>query len=430
MTLTLLGLIAAAAVFVVAALQFARRPLILVYLLLFVHFLSAARLPVPRLAMGLGLADLISLLALGVAVLRMPRGPTGLQWAIVGALGLMVYGTLSGLLRFGGGAMLGFRAELYFLVPALFVSTLNPRELPVVVRSIVYFGMALVVVAMARWIGVLPYQSELVEAYLVQRVIPGNAALWVAMATVAGLLAVFQRSGDRVIRLPWPVLVSGLLVVLLTQHRTVWIAALVMVAAVFVATSHRPLLKAGMVLGAGVMILLVEGLGLGRGSDVADSLALAATDIGTWKWRLERWAQVWQVHADRGPFAVILGSGYGYGWLTGAVGVWEVSPHNGYLQIAVRLGLVGAVLVYFPYLQTLRQLWKSPRAFEHLLWFWTAGVLVYYIPYSGDILTGILLGMALMIVTSLRPPPARIEGSESARSPIRRPRDFELSQTI
>ena len=396
----------AAGIFLAAiTLHLVRRPIILLYLLLAVQFLMIGRL-MPEIStrvmgIGIGPVDVVNMMILAVAILRMKRGPTGLQWVLLGATGLVIYGTVTGFLQLGDAAMLGFRAELYFLVPALFASTLSAQSIPKAIRAIVWFGVGLALLAVLRWIGIVP--SLETSGYLIERVIPAGAALWVAFAALAATFTLFHARQQRgFTSYPWMIAAFCLAVVLFTQHRSVWVASAVMLALVFMITNHRTSLKIFVMLSAGIAVILIEWLNLGHGSAAAESLGHAMSNVGTWEWRIERWGLVWETHANRGWQAILFGSGYGYGWVTGVIGEWEYSPHNGFIQIAVRIGLVGAFLVFLVYALALRKLVFSEMAEHRLLWIWTAGILIYFIPYSGNMLTGVILGMAVASLQSLK----------------------------
>lgn len=418
MILLLLQLIPIALFFGMVTLHLAKRPLILLYLLLGIQLLVAGRLlpevAVSVMGISIGPVDLINIMLLAAAILRMARGPTALQWALLGAIGLVIFGTVRGYLQLGDAALLGFRAELYFLVPALFTSTIRAQYLPRVVRAIVWFGVGLALLAVTRWFGLVPASDDFGGEYLVERVIVSSAALWVALAALAAVLTLFQRVGTHFMRYPWGVAALCLTVVLLAQHRSVWVTTAIMLAIAFLITPHRTLLKVGVVLSIGIAVTLIEGLGLGHGGTVAKSLAFATSNLGTWEWRIERWGDVWETHSARGLWAILFGSGYGYGWATGTVGEWEASPHNGYLQIAVRVGLVGAFLVFLLYYLAIRKLLFAGDPATRLLWLWTIGILVYYIPYSGDMLTGVVLGATIAILTA-------IASGRQSDSPFSRP---------
>ena len=397
--------------FVVAALivELARRPMLIVYALLTVHAWELlASLPSTRVAgIGVSPADAVNVIAFGAALIRVRRGPHVWQWALLGAIVLVLAGALRGYLLLGDAALLGFRAELYFLVPALFVTTLTPRRVTAVVTAVIRFGAFMAVVAIIRWlliaIGAPLAPAPSGSGYVVSRVINSGAALGVAFAAVAMLerLLAGGRELGKFAFTPMATVVA-LIVVLLAQHRSVWVATMVMLALTFVRLPRRWALKLAVVVIAVVGVLTVEVAGLGDSGAVAESLAYAASNVGTWEGRLDRWGAVWSTHAARGWEAIIVGSGYGYSWLTGAVGVWEVSPHNGFLQIAVRIGLIGAFLVFSAYAFALRRLPGHTGAMTSLLWLWTVGMIVYFIPYSGNPLTGVVLGSAVLSAVEVR----------------------------
>lgn len=424
----LFQLLAVGVFFGAITLHLLRRPIVLLYLLLAVQFLVAGHL-MPEISarvmgVAIGPVDVINMIMLAVAILRMKRGPSGLQWALLGAIGLIIYGTLTGFLRLGDAAMLGFRAELYFLVPALFVSTISVHSLPKVVRAIVWFGAGLGALAVFRWVGVVPApEAQFAGDYLIERVITSSAALWVAFAALGAVFTLFHPRGKRATGYPWYLSALCLPVVLFTQHRSVWVASAVMLAMVFLITQQRTSLKVAAVLMAGIAVTLIELLDLGHGGTATESLAYAMSNLATWEWRIERWGNIWETHAARGWGAIFLGSGYGYGWVTGSLGTWEVSPHNGFLQIAVRIGLVGAFLVFLPYYFALRTLLISGDSTSRLLWLWSIGVLVYFIPYSGDMLTGVILGAAIAALRSrviTQPPAPRLADLWTRRPPASR----------
>ena len=406
--LVLLGLVSLATLAVMV--ESARRPMVIVYAMLGVYAWSLVRTtPFPTtsvVGISVNVIDVVQAIAFGAALVRLRRGPRAWQWALLVVVALIVTGALRGALHLGNTAMLGFRAELYFVVPALFVSTLAAGDAKRVVRAVVIFGGSLAALAIVRWLmlaagfTLTPLASS--GGLGVERVINSSATLWVAFAGVVGVAVALRKVHGR---RPWSLWVltgATLGVVLFAQHRSVWIAVAVMFALALVTVRKRWYTKAGVVIVAVIFVVVIEGRGLGDVGVVGESFAAAASDARTWEWRVERWATVWDTHAARGFTSIMVGSGYGYGWTTGALGVWEASPHNGYLQLAVRIGLLGALLVVLAYAAVLRGLSRRAAATEHAVWLWTVGSLVYYIPYSADAVTGVVLGTALTMIRAER----------------------------
>ena len=255
----------------------------------------------------------------------------------------------------------------------------------------------MMLVAIGRWmlyaggidIGAVPSTG----AYEIPRAINAGATLSVAVAMVIGTWRWFH---DRISPKHLPYVILGmLLVVLFAQNRSVWVVSMVMSLIIFLGTRTRLWLRASVGLFVLGSIVLLELVGPGHTSDIGESLSHAASNTSTWDWRLERWHNVWATHAARGPLAILFGSGYGHAWVSGAVGVWEVSPHNGFIQIAVRIGLVGALLLFGTYAAVLLRLGRVKNDTNRLLQILTIGVLVYFIPYSESIFSGLLLGFAV-----------------------------------
>jgi O-antigen ligase len=405
----LIGQLAIGAFLIVSmSVELARRPILVVYGLLGLYawsLVQTGELVSTRIAgFNVSVIDVANMIVFGATLIRLRRGPHGWQWALLAAVALTIYAALRGAISLGDAALLGFRAELYFLLPALFVSTLPRSIIPRVLRGTVLLGVALAVVAVARWIGLTIGLAPQVSGgvYAIERVINAQAALWVSLAAIAGWSAMLQKTLVERRWMTWLVTGLTLAVVLFSQHRSVWVATLIMLAVALVGTRRRWFTKAAIVIVAAVGVLSIASLGLDDVGVVGDSLAAAASNVGTWEWRQQRWVDVWATHAARGVQAIVFGTGYGYSWVSGAVGVWEVSPHNGYVQIAVRLGLLGAVLVFLPHLAILARLWSTTAPGGRVFWLWIVGTLVFYIPYSATPLTGVVLGASLAMLPAGR----------------------------
>lgn len=381
----------------ILAVELARRPIALLYLVLGVYFWGLVG-TVPAITLAgarLGVEDVVNLVAIVVVAIRM-RHPRGYQWALLGFTFIVLYQVVRAMLVFGQGeAMLGFRAELYYIVPALLASTLTARHFEPAFRVVWRFGLWAAAIAAARWLAIAvgldfgPAPDS--GGYEVARVINAGAALWVAVAGVMGIWRWLNE--DATSRLvPW-ISLSLFAVVLFAQHRSVWVATAIMLALVIVRTRLKLFLRVGLVVGLVAIAGAVEVLGLGASGEVAESLSYAASNTGTWEWRVQRWQDVWSTHAARGPLAIVFGSGYGYSWVTGTVGIWEASPHNGFIQIAVRTGLAGVVLLFGASLAVVIGL--ARRQQDGLLFTFMVGILVYFVPYSGSPFSGLLLGLAI-----------------------------------
>lgn len=382
----------------------ARRPIVIVYAILGAHGWDVLAGGMPSLSVmgvAVGPSELVHMIAFGAGLLRARRGPNRWQLALLGALALVFVGALRGYVMLGDAAMLGFRAELYYLVPAFFVSTLPASAITSIVAAIVRFGVAMAVVALSRWVALalgVPWVAAFANTgYAIERVINSGAALAVAFALVAVVQRAVGSGAIQRFRLRSVAAAAVLIgVVVMAQHRSVWVATLTMLGLLFVRLPRRLHLKIAVMAAVVAAVAAIELSGFGDTGAVAESLTQAATNAGTWEWRLERWDAVWATHTARGWEAILFGSGYGYSWVSGEVGVWEASPHNGFLQVAVRLGLVGAVLVFGVYGYVLRVVAARAQGSGAVAWLWIVGTLVYFLPYSGSPMTGVVLGAALL----------------------------------
>jgi hypothetical protein len=133
--------------------------------------------------------------------------------------------------------------------------------------------------------------------------------------------------------------------VALVQQRTVWGVAVAAVAVVSIVSAPRTkamilALTASMGI---VLLLLLASTPLG---DIAKELQGGATDTGTYEARVTSWLNLIEQSVRLGPEAIIFGApmGIGFGRLEGA-GRWvEFAPHNWYLTLYLRAGVVGLVL--------------------------------------------------------------------------------------
>ena len=392
------------------AVELARRPIMIVGATLAVYawtLVSTSELTSTRIAgISVNVVDVVNVVALAAALIRMRRGPLRWQWALLAVVVLVVIGALRGAIQLGDAALLGFRSELYFVIPALIVTTIPRSSMPRIVRMIVVLGSAIAVVAVGRWIALAmglsltPLAAS--SGYAIERVINSASSLWIALAVVSYATWLLHEHADGRRWMIWAASGFTMLVVLFSQHRSVWLATAAMLALGVVVTRRRWFMKMGIVTAAALGIVAIASLGPDDVGVAGDSLAMAASDDRTWVWRIERWQAIWATHEARGAPAVLFGSGYGYAWLTGAVGVWEASPHNGYLQIAVRLGLLGAILVYVPHLVVLVNLRSATDASSRVVWLWIVGTLIYYVPYSATPLTGVVLGAAVALLQAER----------------------------
>ncbi|MFG2824441.1 O-antigen ligase family protein [Kitasatospora sp. NPDC048365] len=185
-----------------------------------------------------------------------------------------------------------------------------------------------------------------------------------------------------------------LLLVVLLQHRTVWLAALVMIAGwLLFRPGHGSRKAAG--IGAAVLLAATAALAGSFAPDagLTRSLASSATNEDTMAWRVASWRLL--VDRPQGLHDWLFGLPFGSGFTRLLYGrVVEEQPHNYYLHLLLRVGLVGLIAaVALVVAMLLRTDHRSPNGL--LRWLATAGIacfcLTYALPFEQSLLIGLLL---------------------------------------
>lgn len=173
------------------------------------------------------------------------------------------------------------------------------------------------------------------------------------------------------------VLMAGVVV---GQHRSVWVAATAGLIVLLVRVSPRSLRNLVYPGIAVTWLLVIAGLA-GVFDSVISNATTAVSDTGTYEWRISGlWALVGQ-SVTNGVSTVVFGGPYGAGWARYEDGlIVTFSPHNWYLDMYLRGGLIGLValvgLLITMLVRLLRRIEFAPQA--ALL----TAILVYAWPYS------------------------------------------------
>ncbi|MFJ7337135.1 hypothetical protein ACIQUU_28285 [Streptomyces sp. NPDC101116] len=194
-----------------------------------------------------------------------------------------------------------------------------------------------------------------------------------------------------------PALLCLVLVVLL-QHRTVWAIVVVMAvvgwALVPARAGQRLTLAAAALFSACVVTLMFAAGMFGRvGSVLAGSFLETQDENSTFAWRVLGWQELL-----KGPKTLVewlLGSPFGTGydrWVGGVV--ISVSPHDFYLHVLLRLGVVGLLTLLALYLVLWRRLGRVGDGTTALRLV-VVSHLVLFVSYSPFPEQGVLLGLCL-----------------------------------
>lgn len=178
----------------------------------------------------------------------------------------------------------------------------------------------------------------------------------------------------------------------LCQHRSVWAAVLVAIVLVFLHLRGQALARAVIATFYAVLaalLLMVSGLG----SSVVESFEHSSSSGGTLRGRLLSWSRLLEGAFDDGWFTVLFGSPFGTGWLRVVGGEAVIyGPHNWYLSIFLRLGLVGFIAFLALLLTVLARLIRRRNLVAIAV---LAALAIYCIPYAFTWYVTPLLGWAI-----------------------------------
>lgn len=179
---------------------------------------------------------------------------------------------------------------------------------------------------------------DLDDATRTGRVLVADQALVLAVCAAMLLLRGVEKS-----RLTLFSALAFLVVSVISQHRSVWVAlAIGLLAVVLLSPGWASRARASLISLATVFVAyLIASYGLL--GDLVSSVANSATDFRSINARSSSWEQLVQQLFDEGPFAVLFGLSFGSGFVriepNGLVQTY--SPHNWYVLLLLRVGLVG-----------------------------------------------------------------------------------------
>lgn len=325
---------------------------------------------------------------------------------------LTAWSSLCGAADFGLEAA-GNDARTYFwhvLAAALYTATFPPSAalgrgvtLAWLASAIAYGALCLVGWAGGGLHSVVEYST--VDGVTVDsRPVHAASALVLLQASALLLYPLYRPTADSRPAPPGPrrartVGALALVVfVVLLQHRTVWVAAAVMVVVWWALRPTRPgqrlvaAATAGTALCATALAYLAGAFG-SVGGTLAESARETQGTHSTIVWRLEGWQQLLDTPRTVGQWLAGAPFGSGYDrYIEG--GLVSVSPHNYYVHVGLRLGLVGLVVLLALYGSLWRQLARDRRR-ALALCLAVAAQLVFFLTYPAFPEQGVILGLCL-----------------------------------
>lgn len=331
-------------------------------------------------------------------------------WLLLGAVMMASFG--QGLMQYGKAAGTELREVFYFWVAGLFCCTvpLESADIRRLARWFLWGAYALIGIAVYRWVGLalgfVPRSLLLdVGVTSVFRALPSHAAFYLSVVALVQTMAWLRGTGRGAAGLHALVLTAF---VLILQHRSVWVAH-ALGGAYLLVQERRFLpqrfalllgftLVAGMGLGIAAMLGALDGLfdALQESTASLTSSRSSVTD------RVFGWESLVVDWSNSSVGTLLLGFPFGHGWRRVVDGrIIEFSSHNFYVDLLLRLGVVGVGLMLLATLTAMVHGLRAKAESEHEylllrgLGLVLLASLVYYIPYSGNYLHGAVTGLAL-----------------------------------
>lgn len=247
-------------------------------------------------------------------------------------------------------------------------------------------------------------------------VVTGHPGAWIEKVAggpfraVSAAEAMFLAEGALVVvsghiwksvpRRRWDVLlgVAALTAIVLLQHRTVWFVVIVWALALALSRGAGKMAIAVVMVGLAVSIVATrtEPREARLLESLASSLSEPTSERSTFRWRVEGWRVITGalMAGDAVDIAVGAPIGSGYGRV-----VWgrsaDVQPHNFYVQMLARSGVLGAALWLFVLVRAMRR-WRSAYPRPALMSLLVMGSAVFYAAYGSLYLDGAFLGLSLV----------------------------------
>lgn len=344
-------------------------------------------------------ADLATLILFQAALLRLAARPWrtwGLPTMAALVLGLILLQSFGrGVLAFGlKPAGLAFRMDFTLFANFLFglafldLSSFQKN----LIRALDVAFLFLMALILARWLMVAtglyvnPYWGTSTDQAIriPMRVVGAREAILLAQISILWLA--WRRHH---VAFAW----CGLLVVLLLQHRSVWLAALI--GGGFLAY-QRYRAKGGLGLSLGVLktsilTILVMTLALARLNGIRVALEASTRDQGTWVWRLASWAAALAPSQMTG-WVWIYGKPYGTPATRFMLGhIVDTAFHSHYVSVIVQTGVTGLCAWLGIWALGIRRANKA--SFQTAL---ILSQMIYGIAYSNQSYQGLLLALAFV----------------------------------
>ncbi|MBP9058894.1 MAG: O-antigen ligase family protein [Rhodoferax sp.] len=368
----------------------------------------------------------IFLLILAIAALirylvPIDRPKANLMWFLFCAI--FLFSTLTGLMSYGSSAGVDARPYFYLAAVGLYGMSfrIESEHLNTLFQIMCLMAIFLIFLAFYRWIVYFTPITYLLPpegTYNIDgaiRVIYSHHVLLIAQVS---LLVIFYTGLSKTISSFGSLSPLFVGMVLILQHRSVWLATIAGFFARFLLgrnnmqSSQKKINLLYIFLALSITIAasqFSDGLqGISKQVRSGATTALAAE--GSVGERLQSWQELIKIWIDAGPRSVLVGQSFGVDNTRyvknerGELIKIDYAAHNFYVQTLFNLGILGLATYLFVVLFALRGLWKLRKysqqkslaeAFIVIL----VTQLVYYIPYGSDYFQGLLLGIIVAFIS-------------------------------
>lgn len=384
--------------------------------------------------------DMISVFVLLAAIIGFAYRPVPINdspfllWLAFGVV--MIASFVLGLNDYGRYAGTEVRPFFYMWVAGLYacVAGFNEEDLRRIGRWCVWACWVLMGIALYYWIaveiGFVDRTAHFEEpATAVFRPVGSHGTFFIACVGMVQTMAWLRGTGTR-----W----SGwhaaafLAFTVILQHRSVWIAAVVGLIAVMVLERRHLPRRFALLLGFVMTLMLATAIATAfglldeLGRRLMESTTSMTDEGGTFAARVDGWIRLWENWVSAPTYTLFFGYPFGHGYTRLYNGVViEFAPHNFYLDLLLRVGIVGTILFLLPtVLALLHGLRARTESETDYLISRGLGVallasLVYFIAYPSYYLIGAATGIALaQLIHHRHTQHARVSPLAPVRSPI------------
>ena len=362
-------------------------------------------------------SDVVSLILLSAGLLRFSRalGSPGLFRILgLGFIAVFAFSLIRGILLFGvipvsneGRSYVGELLSLLYFT-SIPTDTVTIRKF---VKAYLIFGSILVGIAVLHYLGLnigASYEAFAIDSAEVakDRALPAAAAFSIALCFIFSIGWITHRQSRRLFAL-LPAVFVGMVVLL--QHRTVWVVLLVCVALLpFIDRAMtRRLIPVGIL--AGIISLCLVLWVYGTSSTASNQFEDSTTNLGTWGWRVDTWDSLLS-DDDQTFISVLAGKSMGTPVLhyDPVLRGYNAAPvHSEYVNLYLRVGIIGLGLFLVFLIRPVFLLFSQRFRRSELLFpsssTWglaTIAIIVYGVTYNFNSNAIPLIGVATALLLS------------------------------